>query len=557
MKTTGQVHLAGAYFWGLGKSFMRELLNMKRSTLVGATGGLLAGVCLTAVVFVAAPSWAFRDNQNQLVPMVSGQAVAPNIRPITIGQPNNLADLVEQVSPSVVQIIVHQGGQIRNMVGPGSPFGRDGGPGGPGGGGGLGKNGSGGEDRGGRQQTPDPMASGSGFIIDGRGYIVTNNHVVEDSSRVTVRFKDGNEVEAEVVGTDERTDLAVIKVTMQNLPGFLTWGDSEHARPGDSVFAVGSPFGLGNTVTAGIVSARGRDIGSGPYDDYIQVDAPINQGNSGGPLFNTTGKVIGVNSAIYSPSGGNVGIGFSIPADLARSVVDQIIANGSVSRGWLGVSIESVTRPTAASIGLADARGALVQDVTDGSPAARAGLRTGDVILQYGDHRVENTHDLTRAVAETRAGQSRPVRIFREGREQTVSVTIADLETADGAAAAAPRETPTDRPSSSGGGKHGGAVDPSSSPSSGGGAVDVDPLGFSLLDAGGGVTITDVDARSTSFDAGIRTGDRLLRVGQTQVTNAAAAAQAITSARGGRDAVLLQIERQGTRRYVGVQFSRR
>jgi serine protease Do len=460
---------------------------------------------------------------------------ASGIQPIKWGQPANLADLVEQVSPSVVQIVVHQPGRTQNLSSPFDQFRQFRQFG-------FGLPGDDEEQATPRQrQTPDAMASGSGFIIDGRGYIVTNNHVVDNATRVTVKFTDGTEMDAKIVGVDKRTDLAVIKVAGDRLPATLAWGDSDQARPGENVFAIGSPFGLGNTVTSGIVSARGRDIGSGPYDDYIQVDAPINSGNSGGPLFNGAGQVIGVNSAIYSPSGGNVGIGFSIPANMAHKVVESIIQHGSVPRGWLGVSIGDVNRATADSIGVKDARGALVQDVTENSPASKAGLRPGDLILALGDHQVKNVHDLTRAVADTPANQTRDMRIFRDGREQTVKVTIAALK--EDAAA-----VPKSRLSS------GSGFDEDAGP-----AVTVPGLGLELQNDGG-VVVSDVDVHSTAYDAGIRPGDKIVRVGQVDVKTASAAAKAIADAKS-KNAVLLQLERTGQdgraqRRLVGVPFGK-
>jgi serine protease Do len=488
------------------------------------------------VAFVAAPSWAFHENgntnSNGLFGFGAGQVAASGIQPIKWGQPGNLADLIEQVNPSVVQIVVHQPGRTQNLSSPFDQFRQFG----------FGAPGEGDEQAPRNRQTPDAMASGSGFIIDGRGYIVTNNHVVDSATKVTVKFTDGSEMDARIIGTDKRTDLAVIKIDGAKLPATLGWGDSDQARPGENVFAIGSPFGLGNTVTSGIVSARGRDLG-GQYDDYIQVDAPINSGNSGGPLFNDKGQVIGINSAIYSPSGGNVGIGFSIPSNMAQKVVNSIIQHGSVARGWLGVSIGEVNRATADSLGIKDARGALVQDVTENSPASKAGLRSGDVILALGDHQVKDVHDLTRAVADVPANSTRDMRIFRDGREQTVKVTIAALK--DDAVAAAPKS------------RLGGGSD--SDEGDGGPAITVPGLGLELQNDGGAV-VSDVDVHSTAYDAGIRQGDKIVRVGQADVKTAAAAAKAIAESKS-KNAVLLQLERTGQdgkaqRRFVGVPFGK-
>jgi serine protease Do len=314
----------------------------------------------------------------------------------------------------------------------------------------------------------------------------------------------------------------------------LPWGDSASARPGDSVFAIGAPFGLGNTVTAGIVSARGRDIRSGQYDDYIQVDAPINPGNSGGPLFDRSGAVIGVNSAIYSPSGGNVGVGFSIPAALAKGIVQQIIEHGSVQRGWLGVGIAPVTQEIASSLKLSAAKGAMVSQVTEGSPAAMAGLREGDVILSFGDRAVDHIQDLTRAVADTKAGTTRDVKIFRDGRQQTLKVNIAALK--DDAA------QPVLASASGEGGKASG--------------LSLSSLGLSLTATGGDVVVSSVKVNSPAADAGIRVGDKLLKVNQAAASTPEAAKKAVDEAKKQNgSAVLLQLERGGSKYFVGVPFS--
>ncbi|MDZ4760860.1 MAG: Do family serine endopeptidase [Alphaproteobacteria bacterium] len=492
---------------------------MIRSKFIGATlGGLLAGASLTALA-LAAPSWANDEPVSPVTVASAGQTTNWGLTP-------NLADLVETVSPSVVQIIVRSQAQPRPTQGPGgipnelrgTPFeeffNRQFGEGGP------------------QRERPDQMGSGSGFFI-GPNYIVTNNHVVDNARKVTVVLSDGKEIEASVVGTDAKTDIAVLKVSQSGLPPALSWGDSDKARAGDSVFAVGSPFGLGNTVTSGIVSARGRDIRSGPYDDYIQVDAPINMGNSGGPLFNTQGQVIGVNTAIFSPSGGSVGIGFSIPADMARSIVQQIIDTGSVRRGWLGVQIQPVTPDMAKGLGVA-ARGAIVADVTASSPAAKAGFKTGDIILSFGETSVDEVHDLTRAVADTQAGSSRDVKVLRNGREQTIKVRIEALEEED----AAPRSLANAAPSAPAGP-----------------TVQLSGLGLELTNDGGPV-VSDVTVNGPAADVGLRSGDRLVMVNQVEVNSAEAARRAVDEARKQkREAVMLQVERDGAKLFVGVPFS--
>jgi serine protease Do len=389
---------------------------------------------------------------------------------------------------------------------------------------------------GGGQQGEQPYmrGSGSGFVIQG-GYIVTNNHVVDHAKRMTDILNDGRELPATLVGTDEKTDLAVVKVDSRDLPAGLSWGDSKRVRPGDNVFAMGSPFGLGNTVTAGIVSARGRDIQSGPYDDFIQVDAPINQGNSGGPLFDQSGQVIGVNSAIYSPTGGNVGIGFSIPSELAQNIVQQIVSHGSVERGWLGVGIQPVTPDIASSMNLPGAKGALINSVTEDGHAAKAGLKERDVILAFGDREINHLQDLTRAVADTRAGTTRPVKIVRDGRQQTINVRIAPL--------AADKAVKVSDNSSDGG-----SVSPAS--------MNLADLGLGLAANDEGIFVTNVKVNSPADDASIKQGDRIVMVNQTEVKSTEAARKAVEEAKKQkRNAVLLQLERNGTRFFVGVPFS--
>lgn len=324
-----------------------------------------------------------------------------------------LADMVEAVGPSVVQIQVKPEARFQKMGGPSPSMG-------------------GREDLMRRffgfsapeQQLPQRGALGSGFIIDKSGIVVTNNHVVAGADAVTVQLSDGRELSGRVLGRDDKTDIAVVKIDGEGPFQAVPWGDSNHTRVGDSVFAVGSPFGLGNTVTSGIVSARSREIGAGPYDDFLQVDAAINSGNSGGPLFDALGRVIGVNTAIFSPSGGNVGIGFAIPAQLARDVAMQIVENGGVSRGRIGVALQDFTPEMAAAIGMRDGGGALINDVEPSGPAARSGIRPGDVIRGFNGKAVEDDRDLARAVADAKAGSTVPVKVLRDGRPLVLDLRI-------------------------------------------------------------------------------------------------------------------------------------
>jgi serine protease Do len=341
--------------------------------------------------------------------------------------PDSFADLAARLLPAVVNVSSSQvvqadngrlGPELPNFP-PGSPFeqffhdflDRNRPPGGPLPG-----------------APPRRMQSlGSGFIIDPSGLIVTNNHVIEGADQITVTLQDNTTLKATVVGRDERTDIALLKVKADKPLPAVSFGDSAHARVGDWVLAIGNPFGLGGSVTAGIVSARGRDIQQGPYDDFIQTDAAINRGNSGGPLFNMDGEVIGINTAIYSPSGGSIGIGFAIPANLAKPIVAQLRASGKVVRGWLGVKIQAVTPEIADSMGLKQPEGALVANVEPGGPAAAAGLHGGDIILRFAGHEIREMHMLPRIVAMTPVGSEAPVVVWRNGQELTLTATVGKL----------------------------------------------------------------------------------------------------------------------------------
>lgn len=329
-----------------------------------------------------------------------------------------VADLVERVSPAVVTITAAQTAPARTNARDLPPgfeefLRRFGVPGLPGQGG-----------RGEGRGAPVARALGSGFVFDSAGYVVTNRHVIADADQVTISFSDGTEREAEIIGEDERTDLAVLKVkTDKPLPA-LKFADSDKVRVGDVAVAVGNPFGLGGTVTAGIVSARSRNIGSGPYDDYLQLDASINSGNSGGPTFNMAGEVIGINTAIFTPNGGSVGIGFAIPSNLAKPVVDALKHDGKVERGWLGVNLQGVTKEFADSLGLAKEGGALIAAVEPKSPAEKAGLKAGDVVLSAGGKPVKDTRDLARQVGQVKPGSKLELAVWRDGKEKTIPVTV-------------------------------------------------------------------------------------------------------------------------------------
>ncbi|WP_136646499.1 Do family serine endopeptidase [Tabrizicola sp. YIM 78059] len=346
-------------------------------------------------------------------------ALAPTVTPAQAYsvQPGGYADLVARVSPAVVYIEVTKKADAADfnpadlppgfedfarrfgMPMPGQPFGPQG-------------------------EAPQMQGVGTGFIISASGDIVTNNHVVDGSETVTVKLADGTSLDAKVVGTDPATDLALIRVEAGHDLPFVEWGDSASLRVGQDVVAIGNPFGLGNTVTAGIVSALGRDIGSGPFDNYIQTDAAINRGNSGGPLFDAEGRVVGINTAIVSPSGGSVGIGFAVPSETAKAVIADLGGDGKVERGWLGVSIQPVTEDIAAALGLDAAKGALIVDVNADTPAARAGLKRGDVVTAVDGHVVDSPRDLTRLIATAKPGAEVKLDFLRAGKPTELAVTL-------------------------------------------------------------------------------------------------------------------------------------
>jgi serine protease Do len=446
-------------------------------------------------------------------------------------RPGSFADQVEMLSPAVVNIstttIVNQGpGMDMPQFPPGSPFEE------------FFKNF--GDDN--RQRRASSL--GSGFIIDAEGIVVTNFHVIENAEEITVTLADETSFTAKVLGQDQKTDIAVLKID----PGdtdltAVPFGDSDSLRVGDWVLAIGNPFGLGGTVTAGIVSARGRDIGNGPYDDFIQTDASINRGNSGGPLFNTDGEVIGINTAIFSQSGGSVGIGFAISSNLAKRVTKQLVEFGTTRRGWLGVFIQEVTPDIADTLGLSQSAGALVSSVNENSPADIAGLEPGDVILSFDGKVIDRMRDLPRIVAETDIGATVEVEIFRGGQRSTVEVTLGELEKAELVGLVG--EQPD------------------------GDSQTMERLGFTVddLDAAlaeelgldpklTGVVVTEVAEGSPAMEKGVETGDIIRRFGQRRVDSAADLAQSVAETLdAGRSGVLLLIERDGRERFVQIGFA--
>lgn len=466
---------------------------------------------------------------------VLAQAVPALARPA----PDSFADMAERLLPAVVNVSTTQTVQSPQdapempQFPPGSPF----------------------EDFFrdffDRQQRPNQprraTSLGSGFIIDPAGFIVTNNHVIADADKVTVRLHDDTEFEAEIVGRDPKTDLALLKIKPGNYKlTAVGWGDSDKSRVGDWVLAIGNPFGLGGTVTAGIVSARARDINAGPYDDFLQTDASINRGNSGGPMFNMAGEVVGINTAIYSPSGGSIGIGFAVPSALAKPVIEQLKEHGRTRRGWLGVRIQMVTDEIAESLGLDKARGALVASVTETGPADRGGIKAGDIVLKFDGKDVPDMRRLPRIVAATRINEDVPVEIWRDGKRMTVKVKVGELEEAEQA----------------------GLLDPTKPADSG--AVDrtVDALGlsltgvtpelrqrFGLAENAKGVLVTEVKPNSPAAEKAIQPGDMIVEVSQEEVNSPAELVEKVQAAqKAGRKSVLLLVNRKGEMRFVAVRI---
>ncbi|MGE0595438.1 MAG: Do family serine endopeptidase [Hyphomonadaceae bacterium] len=486
-----------------------------RQTMMAGGGALALFVGLAA-----APALVARPADAQEI------VVAP-----PSGAPMSFADLIERVRPAVVSISVRQSPSAQ--VGPsieGLPPGFEeffrGQPGRPGG--------------------QAPTALGSGFFVDQNGTIVTNHHVVEGAEEITVRTSDGRDLQAELVGSDEPTDIAVLRIRDANgrFP-YVTFDESRHVRVGDWVVAVGNPFGLDGTATAGIVSAMGRsDAGSSAYVDYMQIDAPINRGNSGGPTFDLNGNVIGVNSAIFSPTGGNVGIGFAIPAETASAIVQQLLQNGRVTRGWLGVSVQGVDADLARSLGLDAPRGALVASVVPDSPAARAGLQQGDLVVSINGEDIDDNRDLTQRVGAAPIGTSARMVVLRDGARRTVNVRLEERPSEQVLAARDPQEQPEQAPPGVEQGALGLAVRP---------ATAEDRERFELGPNDGGLVVTAVTPDSDLAQKGVRVGDIILRAGGQAVRTTAELASATEAAQRARRPLLLQIDGRAGRRFVAAE----
>ncbi len=387
---------------------------------------------------------------------------------------------------------------------------------------------------------------GSGFVIDATGLIVTNNHVVEGADKIDVHFQDGTTLKAELVGRDAKTDLAVLRVKSDKPLPVVSFGDSDKLRIGEWVIAIGNPFGLGGSVSLGIVSARNRDINAGPYDDFIQTDAAINKGNSGGPLFNLNGQVMGINTAIFSPTGGSVGIGFSVPANTARGVIDQLIKFGETRRGWLGVRLQTISEEIAESMSIDKDRGALVADVTKDGPGAKGGLQAGDVILEFNGRKIGEMRELPRAVAETEVGKKVAVLVMRDGKEVPLTIELGRLEDGEKQTAA-------------------GANAPA--------AATVTALGmtasslteelrkkYSIAEKVVGAVVTEVAQEGSAADKRIEVGDVIVEAGGKPVIGAGDISIAIeTAEKEGKSSVLLLIAKggkEGETRFIALRIKK-
>lgn len=510
--------------------------------LLGAA--LIAAFAFGAGALIFAPHWDGTDKMASAVdppssvtralPSGAANSAAPP-HMLEQGAPFSFADLVEHVSPAVVTISVDREDPVQQLDPQDLPepfrqffqqFGQQ-----------LGPNGN-------QPRVQRGQAVGAGFIIDPNGYIVTNNHLVENGKKITIKLADKREFTARLIGADAGTDIALVKVDgVKNFPT-VAFGDDRHLRVGDWVVAVGNPFGLGGTVTAGIVSSIGRDIGSGPYTDYIQIDAPINRGNSGGPTFDLSGKVVGMNSAIFSPSGGSVGIGFAIPASTIQEAIAQLREHGSVARGWLGVQIQNLTPDMAASLGVPNAKGAIVSKIVEKSPAVTAGFRQGDIVTAMNGKEIEDNRDLTRKVGALRAGDRAEFTVFRDGKVLKLTANIAKRNDTQ---LASLNDNPAAPPK------------PAAADALGLALVPLTPDAkryYSLDNAVTGVLIGSVQADSEAADKGLQPGEIITSVGNKPVRTPADIEQGIKEAKSaGRDKVLFLVSNQQGERFVALKIA--
>ena len=460
-------------------------------------------------------------------------AFAEALPTVSMKEPESLADLVEKLSPAVVNISTTQKIKQANPM-QGNPFGDlpntpefqpfreflD----------------QFGHNFGGKQEERNVYSLGSGFVIDASGFIITNNHVIESAEEIHITLSDDTKLDAKVVGRDKKTDLALLKVESKKPLPFVTLGDSDTMRVGDWVIAIGNPYGLGGSVTKGIISARQRSINAGPFDDFLQTDAPINRGNSGGPLFNLKGEVIGINTAIFSPSGGSIGIGFAIPTALAKTVITQLKDSGHTTRGWLGVKIQEVSEEAAESLGLPKPSGAMVLDVTKDSPADKAGLKAGDIITKFDGKDIAAMRNLPRLVAETKIGKSVSVNYWRAGTTKTATIAIGKLDESEEQNTVLPSDEGKNSPKKQDGeivmGMH---ISPLTAPVRE--ALNLDKT----LE---GVAVSEVEQGSAPAKRGMRRGDVIADINGEPVKDAAALKAGFDAARSkGRKFALLKIIR--------------
>jgi serine protease Do len=506
----------------------------RRLLAAGSAAGILV-LGLGAFALLPHPAAEVSDSasQPQSAHLIRIAAHGMPPRMLDAGAPFSFADLVERVSPAVVTVTVEQeinaaaGMNPQDLPEPFRDF----------------------FNQNGQQGKPfniprKAVAMGSGFIIDKSGYIVTNNHVVESAKSIKVKLTDGREYDARLIGADPATDIALLKVKAEKSLPSVEFGDDHQIRVGDWVIAVGNPFGLSNTVTAGIVSSIGRDVGNGPYTDFIQIDAPINRGNSGGPTFDIRGKVIGMNSMIFSPSGGSVGIGFAIPASTLHDVVSQLLAHGHVARGWLGVEVQAITPEMAASFGTKDLKGAIVANVVPGGPAAKAGFRQGDLVVAINGNAVEDSRDLTRRVAALPAGTTATFTVVRGGSQEQLHAKVGVRKEEQ----VASNDNP-DQPAS---------APATTAEAMGLGLAAVTPdirHAFNLGQDVDGVVITKVDPNSDAADKGIQPGDVVVSVANRPVHSPQEMKSRIADAKAaGRTAVLVLITGQNGQRFVALKL---
>lgn len=478
-----------------------------RKTLMGLlAAGLLSATALTTSMVVAPPVQVRAESQTAIDPSHGFADLVDRVMPAVISVTVKYADVADtgpndapDQQQQGMEEFFNQFPQFRGQLPPGLEQ---------------------------RHPHGGGSALGSGFIISADGYAVTNNHVVQGADEVTVRVQGGDELKATVIGTDPKTDLALIKIKSDKPFQYVKFAQKD-ARVGDWVMAVGNPFGLSSTVTTGIVSARGRDIGSGPFDDFLQIDASINKGNSGGPAFNLEGEVIGVNTAIFSPSGGSVGIGFAIPAAVTQDVITSLRDNGKVTRGWLGVQIQPVTEEIAQSLGLSEAKGAIISNVTEDSPALSAGFKTGDTILKADGESISDARDLSKKIAHIAPGKSINIDIVRNGKPMTVAVKIGTMPSDPKMASNAEPAAPT----------------------------DLAALGLKLGPAedGAGVKIVDVKPDSVADQQGLKPGDVILEVAGKEVNGPSEVKQAIKE--DAKSRVLLLVRSGENQRFLALPLA--